>query len=191
MLRRAIAGLTGSVDAVVVVVPADELHRVPELLAGLPGEFLVIAGGDTRQESVAAGLRALPVDAEVVLVHDAARPLVPVAVVAAVIEAVRAGADAVVPVLPIADTVKSVDAAGHVTGTIDRAGLVAVQTPQGFRPDVLRRAHARPGCSGTDDAGLVESMGVAVRTVPGDPAAFKITTPYDVVLAELLIEAQR
>ncbi|CAN5289587.1 2-C-methyl-D-erythritol 4-phosphate cytidylyltransferase [soil metagenome] len=185
VLHRAVAALTGYVELIVVVAPADHL----DIVAGLPGAIRVVPGGATRRESVAAGLRALPADADIVLVHDAARPLVPGALVVAVIEAVRAGADAVVPVLPVTDTVKSVDPQGRVTATLDRAGLVAVQTPQGFRRDVLVRAHAQAGGIGTDDASLVEALGVAVLTIPGHPAAFKITTPYDVVLAELLIGA--
>lgn len=191
MLDRCVAGLLGSgvVDHVVVVVPPELVDRARDLVgAGCD----VVAGGAERTDSVRAGLEALdPGDRDLVLVHDAARCLTPAAVVHRVVEALDSGprdggapALAVVPVLPVVDTVKTVDADGVVTGTPDRDSLRVVQTPQGFRAATLRAAHRAPGPGATDDAGLVERIGVAVHTVAGDPLAFKITTPGDLVRAE-------
>ncbi|MBA2414682.1 MAG: 2-C-methyl-D-erythritol 4-phosphate cytidylyltransferase [Geodermatophilaceae bacterium] len=196
LLRRSADAVATSVDLVVVAVPADRRdvdwrNAAVAALEGAACPTRVVAGGASRQASVAAALAVLPPDVDVVLVHDAARPLMPPAVVAAVIAAVRAGAPGVIPALAVTDTLKSVDASGRVLRTVDRTGLVAVQTPQGFRRDVLERAHrADPGVA-TDDAALVEALGIPVLTVPGDPAGFKITTPYDVVLAEALLGGGR
>lgn len=147
----------------------------------------VVAGGADRTASVRLALRAaldhVP-DARIVLVHDAARAFTPPALVRSVTEAVAAGASAVVPVLPVTDTVKRVDDAGVVLDTPSRTHLRAVQTPQGFDIDVLRRAYEAAGTAATDDAGLVERIGVPVHTVPGDVAAMKITTPFDLAVAE-------
>jgi len=173
-----------SVGAVIVAAPPDEVGAVAELLG--PGAH-VVAGGEHRQASVAAALAAVPEGFEIVLVHDAARALAPTALVEAVAGAVRAGADAVIPVLPVVDTVKEVAASGTVVGTVDRSVLRVVQTPQGFRRTVLAAAHAVVADAHTDDAGLVEKLGVPVRTVPGDDAAFKITRPVDLVFAEALL----
>ena len=128
-----------------------------------------------------------------VLVHDAARPLTPPALIARVVEALRAGHAAVVPALPLTDTVKAVDADGVVLGTPERAGLRAVQTPQGFVTEVLVRAlPAAPDCAAafTDDASMVENIGGQVQVVDGDPMAFKITTPLDLLLAEAVLRDQ-
>lgn len=183
---------TGHADVGTIVVVAPE--AACEELARVVPTAIVVAGGDTRQESVRCGLAALGADVEFVLVHDAARPLVPVTVVSAVIDALRSGADAVIPVLEVADTIKRVDEHCQVLDTVDRSRLRRVQTPQGFRLSVLRDAHAialrnPPSASTlqvTDDAGLVEAIGRPVLAVRGDEAAFKITTPYDLRLAELL-----
>lgn len=177
--------LCPSVGPVVVVAPPAEVAAV----AALVPDAVVVPGGAERQDSVAAGLAALPSDVELVLVHDAARALVPVAVVEAVVGALRAGAAAVVPVLPVSDTVKQVDVHGQVVRTVPRGDLRAVQTPQGFRRPVLAAAHEAAGASLTDDAGLVEALGVPVATVPGSPYAFKVTTPFDLVLAEAVLRA--
>ena len=152
----------------------------------------MVAGGATRVDSVRLALAAVPADVDVVLVHDAARPLVPAALVSDVVAAVRGGADAVVPGIPLADTVKRIDAAGLVHETPDRAALRAVQTPQGFRRDVLEAAHAAagPGAEATDDAGLVERAGGAVLVIPGDEEAFKVTRPMDLLLAEAVLAAR-
>jgi 2-C-methyl-D-erythritol 4-phosphate cytidylyltransferase len=143
----------------------------------------LVAGGATRSASVRAGLEAVPDDAEVIVIHDAARPAASPALFAAVVEAVRAGADGAVPGLPLVDTIKRIDAEGAVVATEDRAALVAVQTPQAFRAAALRAAHAL-GADATDDAALVERAGRVV-VVPGDPANRKITVPDDLELLVL------
>lgn len=134
----------------------------------------VVAGGATRSESVRAGVAAVPADAEVIVVHDAARPAASPALFDAVVAAVRAGADAAVPGLPVVDTVKRVDD-GVVVETLDRSTLVAVQTPQAFRAAVLRAARGEA----TDDAALVEAAGGRVVVVPGEVSNLKITSPDD------------
>lgn len=185
-----------AVSLVVVVAPPDGVAEVGALLDshGLPEtrDIRVVAGGESRQESVRLGLAALPDEVDVVLVHDAARPLVPVDLVDAVAAAVRDGAPAVVPGLPLADTVKQIDpATDAVTGTPDRALLRAVQTPQGFDRATLVRAHATITSEVTDDAGMVERLGVQVVVVPGHEEAFKVTRPLDLVLAEAVLARRR
>jgi 2-C-methyl-D-erythritol 4-phosphate cytidylyltransferase len=163
-------------EGVVLVVPSD----VADADAPMHGADALVAGGDTRADSVRRGLAAVPVEADVVLVHDAARPLAAPEVFAAVITAVvEEGVDAAVPGVPVRDTIKEVDDAHNVTATLDRTALVAVQTPQGFRADVLRRAHEQGMTNATDDAVLVEALGGRVRVVPGDPDNLKITTTDD------------
>jgi 2-C-methyl-D-erythritol 4-phosphate cytidylyltransferase len=174
------------VDCIVVAAPQAEVESVRELLGGVAG-VTVVAGGATRQASVAAALAAVPEKFEIILVHDAARALTPPALIASVAEAVRAGHDAVIPVLPVVDTIKEVAASGAVVGTVDRSVLRAVQTPQGFRRPVLAAAHAAAVDEHTDDAGMVEKLGVTVFCVPGDEAAMKITRPVDLVIAEALL----
>lgn len=158
-------------DGVVLVVP--QAHLDDEA----PAADVVVAGGATRSESVRAGLGAVPAGADVVIVHDAARPYAAPALFEAVVASVREGADAAIPGVAIADTVKRV-VNGRVVGTLDRDELVAVQTPQAFAADVLRRAHAGGG-EATDDAALVEAAGGRVMVVPGDPANTKITLRTD------------
>lgn len=155
------------------------------------GADAVVTGGATRSASVRSGLAAVPEEAVVVVVHDAARPLASAALFAAVVEPLLQPPadglpppDAVICAVPVVDTLKRVDGA-IVTGTVERAGLVAVQTPQAFRADALRRAHAR-GADATDDAGLVEAMGGVVRVVPGEPHNVKVTLPSDLALLEVL-----
>ena len=217
LLRRAAAGLiaSGVVSHVVVTAPAEEVDRFRAELEGLPdgsvgavarrcGGIEVVAGSPrSRQASVALGLAAalaaVP-QADVVIVHDAARALTPPAVTQRVVAAVRAGNEAVVPALPVTDTVKEVEArrAGEpepVVGTPRRDRLRAVQTPQGFSTPVLVAAH-RAGAeragdetlAASDDAGLVEACGGSVVVVAGDERAMKVTTPMDLALAELLLE---
>jgi 2-C-methyl-D-erythritol 4-phosphate cytidylyltransferase len=176
-----------SVAQIVVAAPADSVVAVRALLAGTP--VLVVAGGASRQQSVAAALAAADPALGIVLVHDAARALAPPELIERVAAAVRAGSPAVIPVLPMVDTIKQVDDSGLVAGTVDRAVLRAVQTPQGFRRDVLVAAHAAAVDEHTDDAGLAEKLGVPVQTVPGDEAALKITRPLDLILAEHLLHA--
>ncbi|MET8814046.1 2-C-methyl-D-erythritol 4-phosphate cytidylyltransferase [Streptomyces sp. NPDC004549] len=203
MLIHAIRALAASrsVSLVVVVAPPDGAAEVKSLLDdhALPErtDFLVVPGGESRQESVRLGLDALPPEYDVVLVHDAARPLVPVDTVDAVVEAVRSGAPAVVPALPLADTVKEVEPAAvpgepePVLGTPERARLRAVQTPQGFDRATLVRAHESVTEDVTDDASMVERLGARVVTVPGHEEAFKVTRPLDLVLAEAVLNRRR
>ncbi len=180
------------IDMIVVAVPEDSVEESRALLAGIELPLVIVSGGETRQDSVARALLALPPEVDVVLVHDAARPLVPSEVVDRVAAAVRAGAPAVIPTLGVVDTIKEVDADGVVQATLDRSRLHAVQTPQGFVRDVLQTAHAASdGADATDDAGMVERMGVKVHVVPGHEEAFKITRPLDLVLAEAILVRRR
>jgi 2-C-methyl-D-erythritol 4-phosphate cytidylyltransferase len=185
-----------AVSVIVVVAPPDDTAGVRALLDhhGLPEstDIRVVPGGGERQDSVRLGLAALPDDVDVVLVHDAARPLVPVETVEAVVEAVRGGAPAVVPAMPLADTVKEVDpATSLVTGTPERARLRAVQTPQGFDRATLTKAHTTVTRDVTDDASMVEQLGVPVLVVAGHEEAFKVTRPLDLVLAEAVLARRR
>ncbi|MFJ7131132.1 2-C-methyl-D-erythritol 4-phosphate cytidylyltransferase [Streptomyces sp. NPDC098101] len=206
ILIHAVRAMAASraVSLVVVVAPPEGAAEVKNLLDAhaLPErtDYLVVPGGETRQESVRLGLDALPEGVTTVLVHDAARPLVPVDTVDAVIEAVRDGAVAVVPALPVADTVKEVEPAEkpgdpeQVVATPVRARLRAVQTPQGFDHDTLVNAHATVALTGegaTDDAGMVEKLGAPVVVVPGHEEAFKVTRPLDLVLAEAVLARRR
>jgi 2-C-methyl-D-erythritol 4-phosphate cytidylyltransferase len=170
----------------VVAAPAAEAAGAAQLLAPI-AEVTVVVGGATRQESVAAALAAVPPGPEIILVHDAARALAPSALVESVAAAIRAGRDAAIPVLPVVDTIKEATPEGLVLGTVDRAALRAVQTPQGFRREVLVAAHAAAVDPLTDDAGLVEKQGVRVYCVPGSEYALKITRPFDLALAEHLL----
>ncbi|MEU4771504.1 2-C-methyl-D-erythritol 4-phosphate cytidylyltransferase [Micromonospora sp. NPDC023644] len=177
-----------SVHTIVVAAPAAEVAAVRDLLAPV-APVTVVPGGAERQASVAAALAAVPAGPEIVLVHDAARALTPPDLVESVAAAVRAGSDAVIPVLPVVDTIKEVGADEVVLGTVDRSALRAVQTPQGFRRAVLTAAHAAAGDPLTDDAGLVEKQGVPVSCVPGSEYALKVTRPFDLALAEHLLAA--
>lgn len=180
VLERSVATAVRVADGVVVVLPADRAGAAP-------GGVLVAAGGATRSASVRAGLALVPDDVEVVVVHDAARPFATDALYAAVIAAVRAGADAAVPALPIADTVKRVDGT-EVVATVPRDDLVVVQTPQAFAAAALRAAHAGGG-EGTDDAAIIEATGGRVVVVAGEDRNFKITVPADLEFAAALLEA--
>lgn len=194
MLVHAIRALEASrcVDVIVVVAPEEHVASVSALVADVGTEIHVVQGGETRQSSVARGLIMLPDDVDVVLVHDAARPLVPPDVVASVVAAVQAGHPAVIPVIPVVDTIKKVDDADHVTATVDRSQLRAVQTPQGFQRDVLQRVHADAEIEDTtDDAGLVEAAGIPVLVVDGHDEALKVTRPLDLLIAESIIAKRR
>jgi 2-C-methyl-D-erythritol 4-phosphate cytidylyltransferase len=202
MLIHAVRAMAASraVSLVVVVAPPDGAAEVKSLLDthSLPErtDFLVVPGGDTRQESVKLGLDVLPPGIDIVLVHDAARPLVPVDTVDAVIEAVRDGAPAVVPALPLTDTVKEVEprtdgSPEPVVATPERGRLRAVQTPQGFDRDTLLHAHETVTEGVTDDASMVEQLGKPVVVVPGHEEAFKVTRPLDLVLAEAVLARRR
>ncbi|GAB2716690.1 2-C-methyl-D-erythritol 4-phosphate cytidylyltransferase [Nocardia thraciensis] len=205
MLTLAVDGLIASevVDRIVIMVPAEQIGEAEVLLAtrarvaGRNGRsphrggdesvpVSVVAGGAERTDSVRAGIAAAP-DADHFLVHDAARALTPPALIARVVGELRAGQRAVVPGVAVTDTIKSVDERGDVTGTPDRAQLRAIQTPQGFDARLLREAYAH-ALPATDDAGLVELLGANVRVIPGDPMAFKITTPLDLRLARTLLD---
>lgn len=187
LLEWAIAGLlkSGVVDHVVAAVPVDRIDQAKQVLGN---QATVVAGGAGRTDSVGLALSALPGDPEFVLVHDAARALTPPELIVRVVDALRAGHAAVVPALPLHDTIKAVDANGVVLGTPERAGLRAVQTPQGFATDLLLRAYQRAtGAGFTDDASLVEHVGGQVQVVDGDPLAFKITTQLDLLLAQAIV----
>jgi 2-C-methyl-D-erythritol 4-phosphate cytidylyltransferase len=192
LLEHAVGALRAAgVDTVVVAAPPALVDDVAALLPSAR----VVPGGETRQDSVRLALAELDADVDIVLVHDAARALVPADVVRRVLAALAAGADAVIPVVPLADTVKEVDADGVVLGTVDRAALRAVQTPQGFRRTVLERAHAGGADAMgvravTDDAALCEAIGVPVATVDGSAEAFKVTTPFDLAVAESVVASR-
>lgn len=174
VLDRSVATASATCDGVVVVL-------APGAEGPVSGASSVVGGGSSRSESVANGLAAVPEDAAVVLVHDAARPLASPALFERVIAAVRSGADAVVPVVSVIDTIRHVR-----NGTVDRDELRAVQTPQGFRAAVLRSAHAGGG-QATDDASLVEATGGTVVLVDGERWNMKITEPTDLAVAAALV----
>jgi 2-C-methyl-D-erythritol 4-phosphate cytidylyltransferase len=178
VLDWSLAAARAAADGVVLVVPPDRAGD-DEPLADA-----VVPGTATRSGSVRAGLAAVPDAAGVVVVHDGARPLADAATFAAVVAAVRAGADAALPGLPVSDTLRA-----RTGGLIDRDELVAVQTPQAFRAAALRRAHAG-GAEATDDATLVEASGGKVVVVDGSPTNVKITHPTDLVVAEALLRGR-
>jgi 2-C-methyl-D-erythritol 4-phosphate cytidylyltransferase len=191
LLWHCVQGLLASecVDVVVAAVGAAHRDQARAAVVDAGKRVRIVTGGAHRCDSVRAALHSVP-EAEVVLVHDAARCLTPVSVIQAVTQAVLAGQPAVVPVLTVVDTIKQVDSDGRVVGTVDREALRVVQTPQGFAGDLLRRAHRAAAGPVTDDAGLVEALGATVTTVPGHPHAFKITTPFDLHVAEVVARAQ-
>lgn len=191
LLRHAVRSLEHAVDQVVVPAPAETMAAMRAALADVGVAVLVVEGGATRQDSVRRGIAALRPDAALVLVHDAARPLTPTAVTDRVVAALRAGAEAVVPVVEVADTLRQVS--GAASTTIDRAMIRAVQTPQGFTADVLRRAHSTEDAEeapATDDAGLAERIGVDVVLVEGDQRGVKVTRAADLLLAQALLSDQ-
>ncbi len=173
-------------DGVVLVVPS-QADRDSTDLGDSMGADRVVVGGGTRAESVRAGLAAVPEAAAIIVVHDAARPLATGALFASVVAAVRSGgAQGAIPVLPVSDTLKQV-VGGTVKQSVDREGLVTVQTPQAFVAEALREAH-RTGGEATDDAGLLEDLGATVVTVEGEPRNLKLTHPEDLLLAEAMID---
>jgi 2-C-methyl-D-erythritol 4-phosphate cytidylyltransferase len=190
ILTHALRGVhdVPAVAQVVVVAPDAFVTALQRRYAG-DARVRVVAGGAERTDSVAAGLAALDPSCDVVLVHDAARCLTPSAVFQRVIDAVRAGAPAVVPGIPVVDTIKVTDAGGTVVSTPRRSSLRAVQTPQGFDRATLVRAHAS-GEQATDDSALVELLGLPVTVVEGDSRAFKITTAHDLRVAELILREE-
>lgn len=185
LVQRSIDALAPYVDEIVVAVPSAGLSEI-ELHAD-DASLHVVAGGATRQESVRKALGALNARAAWVLVHDAARPLVPPDVVRRVLDALADGAECVVPVITTPDSLRQVQAQGR-NQALPRDAVRLVQTPQGFTVAALRRGHSEPvGDDATDDATLVETAGSTVVLVEGDPWAFKITTPLDLRLAEALV----
>ena len=178
--------------------PLDEAAVEAIVAAARPDRPVCwILGGETRQESVSRGLAALPPEAEAVLIHDGARCLVEAELLercsVAVREAVAAGAG-MIAATPVSDTIKQVDAGGAITGTPDRRWLWAAQTPQGFGVAQLRQAHARAeaeGWSVTDDAALFERLGLPVRILESPPSNIKVTTPFDLVVAEAVLAARQ
>ena len=188
---------------VVLVVPATDAASGAAEAPDPHGADAVVSGGATRADSVRCGLAAVPSEAAIIVVHDAARPLASPALFEAVLAAVtEGGADGAVPGVPLRDTIKVVDESGRVTDTLDRDRLVAVQTPQAFNAAALRRAHAEAApdaatpaaatpAAATDDAMLVEALGGTVLVVPGEPGNLKITDPDDLMAAERLVAARR
>jgi 2-C-methyl-D-erythritol 4-phosphate cytidylyltransferase len=190
-VQRALA--SSSIASVVVAAPPGFEAKIREVLAPSAASTVVVTGGATRQRSVAAGLGAVDAQADVVVVHDAARPFASTELFTAVVDAVMAGADAAVPVLPLVDTVKRVRD-GSIVGTEPRGELALTQTPQACRIQLLRDGLAKAEESGldfTDDAGLLEWSGASVRTVAGEPGNFKITTALDLARADEILGVER
>ncbi|MHA2789829.1 2-C-methyl-D-erythritol 4-phosphate cytidylyltransferase [Corynebacterium sp. S7] len=197
LVERSVTAMETSevVDEIIVLVSKDMEAVARHTLKDHPGVRFVHGGGE-RADSIWEGLKSIEDEEAVVLIHDAARALTPPGMIARVAQAVLAGAPAVVPVVPVADTIKRVNGAtSHVVvDTPDRASLRAVQTPQGFELSALRAANQKyfatndPGFVATDDASLMEWYGTPVRTVQGDPMAFKITTPIDLLLAKTITD---
>jgi 2-C-methyl-D-erythritol 4-phosphate cytidylyltransferase len=184
-VAAAAAAASPRIGALVVAAPPGYEDEARSSVEGLSLPTTVLTGGRTRQASVRAALSALAPDAEVVVVHDAARPFAPPDLFTEVIRAVEAGADGAIPVVPVTDTVKRLDGI-RVVDTIDRTELANAQTPQAFRVRILRAAHERAATDGedvTDDAALLERTATVVA-VAGDPMNFKITTLLDLARAE-------
>lgn len=182
VVDRSVAVARDACDGVVVVLPADANWAAPD-------GVLLAVGGATRSDSVRAGLAMIPDDADVVIVHDAARPLASRRLFDLVVKAVAGDADGAVPALTVSDTLKRVRD-DRVVETVGRDGLVAVQTPQAFRARALRAAH-RVGAFDTDDAALVEANGGVVVVVEGDRRNIKLTLPADLEVAEALLDGAR
>ncbi len=180
------------VEWAVVALPPDDAAAPPAWLTA-HGRVTVVAGGAERTDSVRAALAAVPDEADVVLVHDAARPLVKRKLIDRVLAAVAEGV-AAIPVVPVEDTIKEVDAGGRIVATLDRARLRRVQTPQAFPRALLVEAHRRAlaeGVGATDDAALVERMGATVVAVEGMAENLKITGPRDLLVAEAMLRSRK
>jgi 2-C-methyl-D-erythritol 4-phosphate cytidylyltransferase/2-C-methyl-D-erythritol 2,4-cyclodiphosphate synthase len=180
LIEHAVAAMSPIADQIIVTAPQSQLKQFQEILGD---SVTVVAGGNSRSESVRAGLAVVSGGAKYLLVHDAARPLASTALAKRVLTALQSGEVAVVPALEQIDTIKIVDATNHVINTPVRSELRTVQTPQGFELAVLRKAHANNEES-TDDAALVEMSGYKVLVIEGEEAALKITTPADLVTAQ-------
>jgi len=179
LVERAFAALSTVVDEIVITAPAGYEEQFRQIV----GESAkVITGGVLRSDSVNLALNALSPSVKYVLVHDAARALATSDLAARVLQELESGAAAVIPALNVVDTIKEVDRDGYVRSTPDRAALRAVQTPQGFELSVLVRAH-EASADATDDAALVEALGIKVKTIAGEARAMKITNPEDLAVA--------
>lgn len=183
LLERAFISLSKVVDEIVITAPAGYEEQF-KAIVGQSAE--VVTGGVLRSDSIRIALKALSPSVESVLIHDAARALASSALAARVLDELRTGQSAVIPVLKVIDTIKEIDRDGFVRATPDRSSLVAAQTPQGFNRQVLERAHSASE-DATDDAALVEAIGVKVKTIEGEASAFKITTKEDIGQALLLL----
>ena len=187
VIDRAARTAAAACDGVVAVLPADSLATAD---GQIPDATVVVAGGSTRSESVRAGLAAIPSDAAVILVHDAARPLATADLFAQVIAQVQSGVTAVVPAVQVVDTIRVVssETAGSDSAVIDRDLLRAVQTPQGFQAALLRRAYDSD-CEATDDAGLVQALGARITLIAGERSNLKLTERADRIIAAALLES--
>lgn len=183
LLERAFISLSKVVDEIVITAPAGYEEQF-KAIVGQSAQ--VITGGVLRSDSIRVALKALSPSVESVLIHDAARALASSALAARVLAELRSGQSAVIPVMKVIDTIKEIDRDGFVRATPDRSSLVAAQTPQGFNRQVLERAHSASD-DATDDAALVEAIGVKVKTIEGEASAFKITTKEDIGQALLLL----
>jgi len=183
LIEHAVAALAPVASEIVICAPAGYEKQIQELVGS---DITVVVGGTTRSESVRAGISALSGNAKYVLVHDAARALASTQLAKSVLTALEKGEVAVIPGLELIDTVKSVDASGHVTSTPDRTTMRRVQTPQGFDVEVLKKAHST-GADATDDGALVEALGHKVLIIIGEERAIKITTPSDLATALSLL----
>ena len=179
LVERAFSSLSRVVDEIVVTAPSGFEDQFRALLGD---SAKVITGGVLRSDSVKLALDSLSPSIEYVLVHDAARALASSELAARVLAELSKGENAVIPALPVVDTIKEIDGSGYVRSTPDRSSLRAVQTPQGFSTSVLRRAHDAAD-DATDDAALVEAIGIPVKTIDGEARAFKITNPEDIAHA--------
>ncbi|CAB4681271.1 unannotated protein [freshwater metagenome] len=186
LIQRAVESILPHVDEVIIAAPKDFELEISGLFSDNK-KIKVISGGEVRSKSVAAALSQVNQNADYILVHDAARCFATQAQTIRVIDALLAGDHAVVPGIEVVDTIKVIDANNFAESTPSRSSLRAVQTPQGFSARILHRAH-QSGNDATDDAALVEVLGIAVRVVPGEPNAHKITTPADLEWAKRLAE---
>jgi 2-C-methyl-D-erythritol 4-phosphate cytidylyltransferase/2-C-methyl-D-erythritol 2,4-cyclodiphosphate synthase len=183
LIERAFAALSPVVDEIVITAPAGYEDQFRAIVGD---SATVITGGVLRSDSVNVALKSLSPSTKYVLVHDAARALATSELAQRVLHGLTSGESAVIPALSVVDTIKEVDRDGYVRSTPDRSILRAVQTPQGFSVDVLKRAHEASE-DATDDAALVEALGVKVKTIPGEARAMKITNPEDIAMAVTLV----
>ena len=189
LILYALSRLIPHANRTVLVVRAQDIPRARQITSDIRS-LDVVAGGRERHESVANGIAAIPSGFDLIAIHDAARPFADAALLADGVEAL-AGCEGAIPGVPVADTIKRVDASGRIEETVNREYLRAVQTPQVFRASALRDSHARSAGPATDDAVLLERCGYRVRVFPGSPANFKITTVHDLEVARLLVGCGR